>query len=305
MFHLVLSIESISKELQAQRELDSLRATIQNQIDQAENNSVLNHIIWIACFVGGILIIGWVVWSIFNPKKEEKAWNAYMKHSMEDEYIIDPETGAKLTLEQAESGHWVQHDNLHRQIPKEDIDKLWSEQEKESLRSINYIVENKDYSPVKMNAELVDFLEGTYTLRKYFTWSYSKLFKMEYADGFVLLPHVDYRHHEVSGRETQIMFILNLNDSLGHVYLREQTVAEMTLSFLSGRRKKLLKGYEAFLFNKDSNIIKIKKILEPLEKPEDVEIEFFGSYLCIKNRKLIRREEFDRMESYVKQIVQN
>ena len=54
---------------------------------------------------------------------------------MEDEYIIDPETGAKLTLEEAESGHWIAHENEFRTIPDSELNNLPTEgKNKEKLR---------------------------------------------------------------------------------------------------------------------------------------------------------------------------
>ena len=54
---------------------------------------------------------------------------------------LDPETGAKLTLEQAESGHWINHDNEYKTTPESEIEKLYSEEAKNAERAINYLKE--------------------------------------------------------------------------------------------------------------------------------------------------------------------
>ncbi|QYA26684.1 hypothetical protein G3I01_14655 [Gramella sp. MT6] len=61
--------------------------------------------------------------------KAEREYEKRINESLADEYIIDPETGAKLTLEEAESGHWINHDNEYITIPEKEIE--------------NYILKNK------------------------------------------------------------------------------------------------------------------------------------------------------------------
>jgi hypothetical protein len=61
--------------------------------------------------------------------QSEREQEEIMKQSLDDEFIIDPETGAKLTLEQAESGHWLTHDNESKEITEDAISKLSYEDE--------------------------------------------------------------------------------------------------------------------------------------------------------------------------------
>jgi hypothetical protein len=66
-----------------------------------------------------------------------------MRQSLADEFIIDPETGAKLTLEQAESGHWLIRDNESREITEDAISKLPYEDEQTVERALNLLRANK------------------------------------------------------------------------------------------------------------------------------------------------------------------
>ncbi|TXE15357.1 hypothetical protein ES692_17015 [Psychroserpens burtonensis] len=50
----------------------------------------------------GILFILFMTFN--SDTSEQKEYDRKLKESLADEYIIDPETGTKLTLEQAESG---------------------------------------------------------------------------------------------------------------------------------------------------------------------------------------------------------
>ncbi len=55
---------------------------------------------------------------MFKPETaERKEYERKLKESLKDEFIYDPETGAKITLAEAESGHWIAHDNENRPMP--------------------------------------------------------------------------------------------------------------------------------------------------------------------------------------------
>ncbi|HYG52643.1 MAG TPA: hypothetical protein VD905_17155, partial [Flavobacteriales bacterium] len=55
----------------------------------------------------GIALVYFMYKTIINigaERKKEKEYRAYLNKSMQEEYFIDPETGRKFTLEEAEAG---------------------------------------------------------------------------------------------------------------------------------------------------------------------------------------------------------
>lgn len=239
--------------------------------------------------------------------KQEQEYNRKLKESLADEFIIDPETGAKLTLEQAESGHWIAHDNEFNTISESDIDKLFSEEQKNAKRGINYLKESSDYRKQKFTEQDIHILEKTKTLSKYDDWSFGNCFRLEYANGFVFLPAVKIIDNEPgyfdnSYHESQVMFWLKLNIDLCHYYLREKSKVEKFFDLLKNDDDLKLQNYESFTFRKSPNLINIIRILKSFEGNKGLEIEFMDSTLLIKSQKLANLEDIKRIENVIKNV---
>jgi hypothetical protein len=239
--------------------------------------------------------------------KIDQEYDRKLKESLADEFIIDPETGAKLTLEQAESGHWIAHDNEFNTLPESDIEKLFTEEQKNAERGINYLKEKSDYRKQKLTENEIQILEKTKTLSKYDDWSYSDCFRLEYANGFVFLPAVkiidkEPRYFDNSYHESQVMFWLKLNIDLGHYYLRGKSKVEKFFDLIKNDDDLKLKNYESFTFRKSTNLINIKRILKSFEGYEGLEIELMDSNLFVKSQKLANLEDIKRIEGLIKKV---
>ncbi len=245
---------------------------------------------------------------MFKPKtKEEKEYERKLKESLEDEFIIDPETGAKLTLEQAESGHWIEHNNELLTVPEEQIEKLYTEEQKEVERAINYLKSEPNYVKENFTEQDIDLLENTKILSKYDNWTYSDVFKIEYCDGYVFLPYVkiignQHSYFEDDYQESQVMFWIKLDNDFGHYYLREKSSAEKILDLIKNDDDLKLKGYESFTFKKSSDILNLLRVLKSFEGQEKLEIEFYKNNVFIKNEKFINYKDINRIEKIIKNI---
>ena len=255
-----------------------------------------------------LLFIGIVVflyWAFTFKSKSEKEYDKKIKESLEDEYIIDPETGAKLTLEEAESGHWVEHDNEFHTTPEPDIEKLHTAEQQEAEKAINYLKEKPEYRKKKLTPDQVDFIEQIKTLSKYDDWSYSNPFKIEYCNGFVFLPAVrlnGHSYYDNDYHESQIMFWIKLEIDLGHYYLREKSKTEKIFDLIRNDDDLKLNNYESFTFRKTDNLIVLINILKNFEGEKGLEIEFLDNNLFIKNTKLINTADILQIEKIVKNV---
>ena len=92
-----------------------------------------------------LLIIAIPIFLSFRKTKTEKEYDQYLEKSLEDEFLYDPETGAKITLEQAESGHWISHDNEFNPIEYKGFEKLQTPESKKALDGLNYLITSTDY----------------------------------------------------------------------------------------------------------------------------------------------------------------
>lgn len=253
---------------------------------------------WIFSFI----FLALIVFIIRNDRKDKKHENK-IKKSLEEEFIIDPETGIKLTLEEAESGHWISHDNEHRPIPESEIENLISDGQKTLARAINYLRNDKNYKKIFLTEEQTETLIKTKILSKYDDWEYSNSFSFENGILIFLEPEIYGKtYFEEDYSETQLMFWLKIDRLEGHYYLREKSFTEKFLDKFRNDDYLKLKDYESFTFKKGNDLIRIHKLLDNFENQKGLEIEFYKNNLFIKTLKLANLDDIIRIEKIIKNV---
>lgn len=252
------------------------------------------------------LIIRFTEKFILPSTNKDKEYFQKLKESLKEEYIIT-ETGAKITLEEAESGHWIEHDNEYKVVTEEEIEKLKTEEEKIIERGLNYLKESKEYRKHNFSDKSIEILQNTEILSKYDDWGYSNCFSLEFANGFAFFPSVEYvdktpGYFTNNYNESQIMFWVKLDFDLGHYYLREKSKTEKFFDLTKKNVDIKLKDYEIFTFRKTNNLIKLIKIIEKFENQKNIEIEFVDNNIFIKNLKLANLEEIKQIENLIKNV---
>jgi hypothetical protein len=256
----------------------------------------------IVSWVFSFLFIVLIIYIIILYKKDKK-YEDKIKKSLKNEFIIDPDTGIKLTLEEAESGHWISHDNEHRHIPKSEIEKLPFENQKTLATAISYLRENKRYKKTILSEGQIEVLTKTKTLYKYDDWTYSNAFSFENGILLLIEPVIyEKTYFQEDYSETQSMFWLKIDDLGGHYYLREKSFTEGVLDRFRNDDCLQLEDYESFTFKKSYNPIKIHRLLKKFENQKGLEIEFNGNNLFIKTLKLINIDDIQRIEKIIKNI---
>ena len=239
--------------------------------------------------------------------KSERDYDEKIARSLDDEFIIDPETGAKLSLEQAESGHWIAHDNEFKTVPEEDIQKLRAEDEQDAERAINHLRKSKDYLKCQFDDDEISFLGKTKILFKYDDWSYSHSFRLDFCEGYIFFPRVVIidrlpGYFDNTYEESQIMCWLKYDYDFGHYYLRDKTRSERFLEIFKKDDDLKLKGFESFTFKKNGDILRLNRIIEKLNGVKNLEIEFLGNNLLIKTQKFINLKELLELERVIKTV---
>ncbi|OED35735.1 hypothetical protein AB832_06145 [Flavobacteriaceae bacterium (ex Bugula neritina AB1)] len=230
---------------------------------------------------------------IFKETEDQQEYESKLKESLADEYIYDPETGARMTLEQAQSGHWIAHNNESCIMSEKEIDSLYTEEEKDAYRTINYLISSKKYKRQKLTSEEVNCLEKTKILGKYKDWSYSDSFGIKYYNGILLIPSVSYGDND---SESQAMFWLKLNTDLGHYYLREKSSVEKLFDLIRNDDELRLANYESFTFKRTENLIVVNDLLKNFEGLKGLEIEFMNNNVFIKNTKVFNYKDVKKIE---------
>lgn len=252
-----------------------------------------------------IIIVVIFYYAFTFKTKKEKDYDKHLKENLKDEFIIDPETGAKLTLEQAESGHWVAHDNEFLTKPEKELSKLFSEEEKDAEKALNYLKESREYRKTKFSKDLIKLLEKTKLLSKYSDWSYADLFRIEYLDGYIFTPTVHLEgsqqtYYNDGYQESQLMVWLKFEMDFGHYYFREKSGSEKFFDLIRNDDELKLENYECFTFKKAVDFITLIKLLENFKGQKALEFEFLGQNLFIKNLKYINTNDLFRIEKIIK-----
>lgn len=254
--------------------------------------------------IGALFFIYYFI-SIFvqSNSDEHKEYKRKLKESLSDGFIIDPETGIKITLEEAESGHWIAHDNEFRTVPESELEKLLTEDEKQAEIALNYLRESKDYRRTELTDEQFDIFDDTKTLNNYDEWSYSNPFSFE--NGILILPAPEIHgmtYYQDDYVESHLMFWKKIKNINGHYYLREKSSAEKLFDKIRNDDDLQLKNYESFTFKRSYNLIRINKLLENFENQKGLKIEINDDNLFIKTLKLISLEDIKRIEKIIKNI---
>ncbi|MEN3322694.1 hypothetical protein VP395_03080 [Mariniflexile soesokkakense] len=236
---------------------------------------------------------------VFYETDEQKEYNQKLNESLKDEYIYDPETGAKLTLEQGESGHWISHENEFRILSESELKNLPSERIRQAEIALNYLRESREYIKTKLSESQLESLEKTKTLNSYDDWSYSNSFKFD--KGIVLSPSVQL-NGTINYEESHLMFWVKINNINGHYFFREKSSSEKFLDLLRNDDEIKFSDYECFAFKKSHNIILINNILKNFKNEKKLEIEINNENLFIKTTKLVNLEDIKRVEKIIKNV---
>lgn len=256
-------------------------------------------------FIFAINVI-YLTYRFFFSKTEqeiEKEYKRKLKEGLFDDFIYDPETGTQLTLEEAESGHWIKHDNLDRIKHKEELDQYYSEKEREIEELANFL-KTRGYKFTKLTNSQIEFLEQTKILSKYDDWSYTCSYSFNDGKDFIFFPRVTYNNNGNKNgySESQIMFWIKDNRLNGHVYLREKTNFEAFADMIRNDDLIALNHFETFVFNKTTNTIPLLKTLQLLDAEKDLEIEIIDENLLIKSLKSVNKSDYLRIEKKIKDI---
>ena len=248
------------------------------------------------------VIIGMILLTYFINKlslfksKAEKAEEERLEASMEDNMIYDPETGTKITLEQAESGQWIPDNDFDR---LKEIEKLTDEVKKNLRLVTNEMRTNNDFKPSELSNEQLDFLDGSELLNSYDDWSYSSVF--QFSKGLVIMICIEeegeYSYHSEDYYETQIFYWLDIKDCKGHYVFTEKSFAEKIFDRFKVDDEIVVDHYECHTIESSPYPQSVIDIMSCFSRNKGFVIEVDRNYLLFKSRRAACLEDFETMKS--------
>ncbi len=255
-------------------------------------------------FVIIVLIIIFFIFTlwVFGDKKEKEA-NRKLKESLEDGLLFDPVTGAKITLEQAESGNWLLPDEEIKERNELEQDMHFADAFPDIFTIIDTLKE-LGYTKKIFTDSQIGVLEETEILSKYDDWSFSYACSNNVGTT-VLIPSVilEARHRNQSYfNEPQLMFWVKVNHDNGHYYIREKSASEKVFDIFRDDDDIKMSHYESFTIQKGSGILTAIRILQKFNDIRGIEAELHNDNLFIKTMKKPDIEDYKLITAIIKNI---
>ena len=230
--------------------------------------------------------------------KYEEEYENKRRNSLKEDFIIDTETGAKLTLEQAESGIW--DETQVEYYSENDYAKTLIEEEKNAELAIDLYRKNENYKKTKFDNSEIEILESTLTLSKYDEWDYSNCLANENRNKIFFVPSV--RIAKLNYRESQIMYWIKIQNINGHYHLYEVSKAEKVLLNFTKKENIYYNNYYCEILTKSHNVSNLKFILNKISELKGFEFEILNDNLFIKSKRLVCKVDIENAEKIINNI---
>lgn len=234
-------------------------------------------------------------------KKESKSDKEYFKNlktSLEDAYIIDPETGAKLSLEQAESGNWNSDEVEYYDDEK---DPFLSDEYRFFKESSSYYIENLKYEFKEVADDAIDLIESLHMFAKYSEYFFFKTFSKVEKNTMIGFVAVSLANIEYSRTNQLFCWIKNLGFS-GHYILIEKSKVEEKLLQLNGVNLKTFGSYHCEPIEKSTYESQLFDLFSKFSEIKGLDIEYKEGHLFFKTKNEMTQEDINRFEALLDQL---
>lgn len=254
----------------------------------------MENLLWIPVIF--LVAIGYL---LFRKRPDDDAEEKLIKKRLEDPFIYDPETGAKITLGQAESGSWLLPDEEQREKYEDEQAKFYNHAEL-AEREVVVRLRKTGYVYRKFSEQEIDELESTLLLGQYDSWSYDHSYYSGTTNTHICFVTVSrLRDHRRTMHDTQLLFRKKISNHGGHYYFWEKTAADKFIGLFSRHTGIDFPVYGTQIITKSGNTLYIKKLVEKFTAEKDLEIEIKGENLFIKTLKPVNIFDLDRIEKII------
>lgn len=244
-----------------------------------------------------VLVIGF--YFLFKSSESEKQYFKNLEKSLEDEFIIDPETGAKLTLEQAESGIWNPEEVEYY---NEEEDPFISDEYRAFKEIGEYYKEELNYKNIELVDSDIELFESINMFTKYKEWYFFESitkYEKNVTIGFIAVSLGDMQF----SRTNQLFCWIKNLDFSGHYILTEKTKVEENLLKLNSIELKAFGSYHCESIKKTFHEIQLFQLFEKVSEIAGLDIEYFEGNLFFKTKKEMTKNDIYRFEELINEIV--
>lgn len=243
---------------------------------------------------------------VYKEYQKEKIEKAEIRKRLESPLIYDPETGMEITLEQAEKGTFIDHDNHNRIRTKKELDQYFDATERVVEEIANYLKVN-NYSVFTLDEEHYSILDTISITKKYDTFDCQRCYKNLESNFLVLFPkvYIESTRQQIGINGFQILYWVKTTNFDGHYYLRPKTNLESVLDKIRQDDPFIIENFEIYPIKEEINILPLIHLLKKFEGLEEIEIELKENDFFIKTLVEPTMDKFLELERIIKTIASN
>ena len=237
----------------------------------------------------GPLILGYLIVLLFtsSKKKEEEArFRKEQEERLADERIYDPISGQLLTIEEAESGHFVKHVNETRIIPESELQQFYNEDLVIVQRCFNFL-KKEGGKLVELSEEVVEMVDNTRTFLSHPNWGTEQMCSFE-SSLYFLFPHVEngFANADMQTSGYMSIAVIVSGKDYGEYQAKPKSNVEMLLGKTFSKEDRFIANHILTTHRKEANEIHLINILgnsiQPSYEPS-LEIEVHTNLIILSD----------------------
>jgi len=232
----------------------------------------------------------------FKMTEAEKEYEKKLKESLADEFLYDPKTGTKFSLEEANENITV----LNDQKIKSEEELNYYEGDERTIEEISNYLKQSHYLLKPIEKKKLSKLNRTVILSQYSDWHYQNAFEFD-NDNLIFFPQVNLNANtRYSFTGYQIVFWVKVQNINGHYFFKPFEIHEKIINFFMKPSKIKTNNYAVFELKQSHNIYLLNSILNVFKDEKNIEIEIDNDNLFIKTNNQPSLVNFQRLLDQVK-----
>ena len=232
--------------------------------------------ITIAVCILFLIVIGvFIVKSLFSRNTEE------IEDQLEDGFLILPETGEKVSVEQVLNNDPVLYYESNQEFTHEELERS-DNYSLDVFKLLDYLNTSELYDSIKVSEVEETILDKLLLTRGYDQEELYNYNRFNSNHRFCTLGLGQYDHDNESwSSENRVLFWLQIENTRGHYYLRKENLGDKLYKLFRKKDENRIDGIDVYQLGKKGNLKPLKEELSGLISRFDVEIEIVQNQMFV------------------------
>lgn len=145
-----------------------------------------------------VVVLYYLLKSSRNEERERKE----LEKRLEDEFIYNPETGAKMTLEEAQRGHYFDEPKEKRVKSKLEIENNFNDENRELEYFRNDLIEN-EFALIEIYDAILNLIDKTELINEYKKYQIIDAYQSQNSS---IIGVIEVTYEDSNGRHSETVF---------------------------------------------------------------------------------------------------